>query len=427
MSHRSPWYTETIRFLIPVSLGSLAGYSVDMTFAGFVAGLVCLLAMLYYNMSQFYQWADHKGASPYDGGLIGFGSDRLVRKEKKLRRKIARQKLELKSYQDGIESLSDGVLIIDRLGHITSFNEAAGLLFDFQHSDLGQHIKNLIRHPLFISYLEQHQFDQPLRLKTPQRALKFQISNFGGRQKIIIVRDITQEARVETMRQNFIADVSHELRTPLTVINGYVELLQDMDMSAPTEKALAHISTQGLRMQNLVNDLIELSKLESSNVSEAGEWFELDVLIHSIVDQLQSYGTADIVFDSGCSARVFGVEAQMKSIVTNLLTNAVKYGGDENVTITIKPESCGIRVIVIDQGEGIPEQHLPRLTERFYRVDESRESTKGGTGLGLAIVKHALEHHDSELRIESFLGQGSRFSFLLPESRVSCINEGQCR
>jgi two-component system phosphate regulon sensor histidine kinase PhoR len=258
------------------------------------------------------------------------------------------------------------------------------------------------------------------------------VTQFGIDQKVIIVRDITERQRVEKMRQNFIADVSHELRTPLTVISGYLEMLGDADVNPGIMRAIKQMTEQGERMKSLVNDLLHLSKLESNNAGIGSVWFEFQPMCAVIVDQLKAYvpislsgeklPAAEIHCDCHSDIEIFGFSDELNSIFSNLITNAIKYGRKEGqapqVNISIRDTQHGIEFAIADKGDGIAPSHLAHLTVRFYRVDESRESTVGGSGLGLAIVRHALEHHDAQLKIESTLGQGSRFSFVIPAERI---------
>merc|ERR1712000_747187 len=263
-------------------------------------------------------------------------------------------------------------------------------------------------------------YSKALQFDVTQRttiSLQVQITQFGLDQKVMLIKDITERKRVETMRQNFIADVSHELRTPLTVINGYLEMLEDMDLPAPVKRATSQMNNQGLPMKDLVNDLIQLSKLESAATDDMGDWFDLSRLGHSVVDQVRSLAGDRIRFHSPVTCEIQGFAEEMNSVLTNLLTNAVKYGGDGTIDFAIESFGDSVKVSVRDHGPGIPPEHIGHLTERFYRVDDSRESSVGGSGLGLAIVKHALEHHDTALDIESTLGKGSTFSFIISPER----------
>nr|WP_255605794.1 phosphate regulon sensor histidine kinase PhoR [Thalassolituus sp. ST750PaO-4] len=332
----------------------------------------------------------------------------------------------MQRYNQGIESLHDGVVIIGQEGYITNFNGSASRLLGLRKEDSGQHITNLIRNPRFTRYFNEGDYSSSLQFDVSHRkqfSLQIQITQFGLDQKVMLVKDITERKRVETMRQNFIADVSHELRTPLTVINGYLEMLGDMELPPSLQKAISQMNGQGQRMKSLVNDLIELSKLESANTEQLGDWFNLQQLGYSVVDQLQAYSENRIVFKCTQQIEIQGFSDEMSSILTNLLTNAIKYGGEGKIEFAIRSGFDGVKVSISDSGPGIPAQHISRLTERFYRVDDSRESTVGGSGLGLAIVKHALEHHDTVLDIESTLGKGSTFSFIISSDRSRVVEK----
>ncbi len=418
------WQRELLRVAVPVGLGLAAGWSVGYPLPGLVVGMTVAHAMSLRAMANLYRWSHRFGPPPQDSGLVGYSVDRIVRREKNLRTKLSQQARQLRRYNEGIESLHDGVLVIDADGYITNFNSAATRLLGLREEDQGQHVKNLLRSPRFTKFFDHGDYSKALQFDfqniRPQ-TLMVQITQFGVDQKVLLVRDVTERKRVETMRQNFIADVSHELRTPLTVINGYLEMLQDMELPASLNKAVHQMSGQGERMQSLVNDLIELSRLESANSDNTGEYFNIRRLASSVVDQLQSYASNPVKLSCEHDVEVLGFEEELRTVLSNLLTNAYKYGGDGEVELRLSSAGQGLRISVSDQGPGIAPEHINRLTERFYRVDDSRESTVGGSGLGLAIVKHALEHHDAQLEIDSRLGQGSTFSFVLPPERVRSL------
>ncbi len=413
------WQKEFLRTLIVAGLGLALGWSFGYPLAGLTLGLCATVIMMFRSMLALYRWSFRQGPAPEDG-LIGYSVDKLIRREKNLRNKLAQQASQLQRYNQGIESLHDGVVIIDREGHISTFNSSAARLLGLRKEDAGQHITNLLRNPRFTRYFNEGDYSSSLQFEVRHRkhfSLQIQITQFGEEQKVMLVKDITERKRVETMRQNFIADVSHELRTPLTVINGYLEMLTDMDLPPALTKAITQMNGQGQRMKTLVNDLIQLSKLESANTDHPGDWFDLQQMAHSAVDQLQPLSNGRIQLRCNRRIEIRGLAEEMTSVLSNLLTNALKYGGDGPVEFTIRAGMDGVKVSVSDQGPGIPAQHISRLTERFYRVDDSRESKVGGSGLGLAIVKHALEHHDTVLDIESTLGKGSIFSFTIPSDR----------
>lgn len=430
------WQREFLRIVLIVSLATAVGMSFERPFWGALVGLVISQAFMLRRLNELFRWSNNTGPAPQDSGLVGYSADILIRRERELKKKIKRQTKQLKRIAEGIESLNDGVLIVDQMGYMTAFNRAACHLLGLRvDTDKGQHITNLIRTPRFVKYFKKGDYKEVIELESPQRlnlTVQIQVTKFGIDQKMIIVRDVTERQRVEQMRQNFIGDVSHELRTPLTVINGYLEMLADVDMNPGITRAVRQMSEQTDRMKSLVNDLLHLSKLESNNAGIGNEWFEFQPLCAVSVDQLRAYTPvsltgerfpqAKIHCDCISDIEILGFADEISSVLSNLITNAIKYGCREGlgaqVNISIKRSNMGIEIAVSDQGDGIAPNHLTRLTERFYRVDESRESTIGGSGLGLAIVRHALEHHDSQLKIESTLGKGTCFSFIIPAERI---------
>lgn len=418
--HQIAWQREILRIVVVITLGLALGWSLGFAQWGLIAGLSAALIMTFRSMASLFRWSYRQGPPPQDSGLVGYSVDKLIRREKNLKNKLSQQAKQLQRYNQGIESLHDGVVIIDQNGHITNFNGAATRLLNLRKADNGQHITNLIRAPRFTRYFNKGNYANALQFDVNHRkrySLQVQITQFGLDQKVMLVKDITERKRVETMRQNFIADVSHELRTPLTVINGYLEMFSDMELPPALNKAVMQMNSQGQRMKSLVNDLIQLSKLESANTDDTGDWFSLTRTGYSAVDQIHALAGDRVQYHCDDMIEVQGFADEMTSVLTNLLTNAVKYGGDGPIELRIQPFQGGVKVSVRDYGPGIPPEHISRLTERFYRVDDSRESTVGGSGLGLAIVKHALEHHDTLLDIESTLGKGSTFSFVIPAQR----------
>jgi two-component system phosphate regulon sensor histidine kinase PhoR len=240
----------------------------------------------------------------------------------------------------------------------------------------------------------------------------------------MVVRDVSQLKQLEGMRRNFFANVSHELRTPMTVLQGYLEMTEDPDMVVGPMWTKAHgVMTEQLnRMNSLVNQLLTLSKIEAAPMHELDEVVNVPAMLEVLEKEAVSLSGDDqhkITFDVDNSLRVFGDDDQLRSAISNLVYNAVKYTPPgANVKVRWYQSSQGAHLEVEDTGDGIEAQHLHRLTERFYRVDKARSRDTGGSGLGLAIVKHALSHHDSHLEIHSEVGVGSKFSFILPERLV---------
>ena len=325
-----------------------------------------------------------------------------------------------------VRALPDGVVILDREHRIEWSNPTAAHHFGIDaRRDLGQPVVNLIRHPDFVTYLAAGEFSQPLALRTRDTTLSLQVIEFGEEQKLLNSRDVTAEERIDTMRRDFVANVSHELKTPVTVLSGFVETLSDESFEmtpAQRSRFLAMMAEQATRMQRLVEDLLTLSELESS----AAPADELPIEVRAFVDRLAeearalSGGRHRIESAVHNDSRLLGSGAELHSALSNLVSNAVRYtpeGGAVRLTWRLADDGGG-GFSVSDSGIGIEARHIPRLTERFYRVDSGRSRETGGTGLGLAIVKHALTRHQAVLDVVSEPGRGSTFSAVFPPGRV---------
>ena len=416
---QSALQSEIVRVGLITGTGALIGWTLDMTMPGLLVGLVCSQIVSMKLAADFFRWTESPRNTPVESGLIGYATDRLIRNERRLKKRIEELKHQLRRYADGIEALEDGVITLTSTGNINTYNSAAQRMFRLYPDDIGQHVNNLIRAPLFVQYFNKGDFAKALQFDLRSATYLVQISEFGAEQKVMLIRDITERRRVEVMRKHFVADVSHELRTPLTVINGYLEMLQDAEVPPPVNRALDQMLSQSQRMTLLVNDLIELSRLESASTERPGEWFNLRDICEQTIAQLQNFRQGGVlVLRDSEDIEVEGYPDEMRTVLQNLLTNALKYGGDGEVSLRLQRTPRGLRLSVTDHGPGIPAEHIGRLTERFYRVDNSRDSETGGSGLGLAIVKHALEHLDSEIHVESTPGIGSTFSFVVPEYRI---------
>ena len=330
--------------------------------------------------------------------------------------------------QESVNALEDVVVMIDRHGHLEYWNHSAeqhlGLRPD---KDLGQPLTNLIRHPRFTDYLNQGRFNEPLEIPSPvndSRVLQFRITEFGEGDQLILARDMTRLHHLEQMRKDFVANVSHELKTPLTVLKGYLETLQDTvpDEQTRLRRALQQMSLQSHRMEALVNDLLLLARLENTKADNTSQ----AVAVHGMLHRMRESALAlmpekhhRITLTVPEDARLLANPAELESAFGNLITNAVKYTPAEgHIHIEWWSDDKGGHLSVTDDGIGIDPQHIPRLTERFYRPDNSRVTQTGGTGLGLAIVKHVMLRHDGKLEIHSALGKGSTFTCHFPPARL---------
>lgn len=331
--------------------------------------------------------------------------------------------------QEMTTALTDSVILADSRGHTEWWNNAATHMIGLQEIDLGHPLTNIVRDPRFQQYFDAQHYDEPLELESFRnggRHLLFEVHPYGNGERLITVRDVTRVAKLEHMRRDFVANVSHELRTPLTVIRGYVETLQSLPSLNPTlEKALKQMEQQGLRMTSLVNDLIVLTKLETDDRSTQSD----NVKVRDLVDLIFNDGRAvsdsehNYINDVDPSLLLRGNEKELRSAFSNLIINAVKYASNDSqvparIRVYSELSDTEIRLSVEDNGAGIDPKHIPRLTERFYRVDAGRSSSAGGTGLGLAIVKHVLIRHDAHLNITSKLGSGSTFTCEFPKERI---------
>ena len=292
--------------------------------------------------------------------------------------------------------------------------------------DAGARIDNLIRHPEFIEYFHAGDFSHPIEVPAPanpSKTFEYRIMPYGEEHLLLIARDVTRVSQLEEMRKDFVANVSHELRTPLTVISGYLELLPDNEDNPMVTKALKEMNAQTHRMQNLIEDLLVLSRIEASSERIYENKVNMPSMFRQLEKEAQTLNAEKghtIRFHIDPELWVFGVETELRSACSNLVFNAVHYtpaGGE--IDVYWKRDDHGALFAVVDNGDGIEQNHLARLTERFYRVDKARSRKTGGSGLGLSIVKHVLSHHNSQLDITSTVGEGSQFSFLLDEELIT--------
>jgi len=396
---------------------------------GLTSVIVCLLLMLCWHqlfLRQLMGWLEGPLNSRLPRGR-GIWENVFAGLHRRVRIRSGQQQVlseTLDRFVQAFQALPDGVIAFDRHRHIDWINDRAETHFALSATtDRGQALTNLIRQPDFVSYLDSGHYAEPLIYRDGRvegMTLLLQIIPYGHDQNLLVSRDISQIERMETMRRDFIANVSHELKTPLTVVAGFSEMIaDDFDGYADTEikHYLSLIREQTARMQRLIEDLLTLSALESGGPAPNEERVELAPMLRSILADAQalSAGRHEISLTVEEPALLTGCANELRSAFSNLAGNAVRYtpAGGRIDLIWRTNESYG-EFVVADTGIGIPVQHLPRLTERFYRVDRSRSRETGGTGLGLAIVKHVLTRHQATLDIESELGKGSRFTARFP-------------
>jgi two-component system phosphate regulon sensor histidine kinase PhoR len=347
---------------------------------------------------------------------------RRQRSEIAERRKLAHSLA--RSRQAG-RALPYGVAILDSEYRIVWCNDSFGAHFGIDaDADIGQPITYLVRQPEFVEYVGAADFSKPIQLKTGRDGLvlSVQFVPYVDSQRLLLSRDITQGIRLETMRRDFVANVSHELRTPLTVLVGFLETVRELKLDPDRSRDYLNLmAEQSKRMQRIIEDLLTLSTLESAPEPPRDERVDVALLLSRIQSEAValSAGRQRITLDAERGFDLVGAESEIASAFGNLASNAVRYtpaGGE--VRLVWRGSQKGAEFTVEDTGVGIEAEHIPRLTERFYRVDRGRSRETGGTGLGLAIVKHALARHQATLEIESTPGAGSRFTAKFPARRV---------
>lgn len=346
--------------------------------------------------------------------------------------RIQLERARLGQFLSAIEASPVGVLLLDAGDHITWISPSGADHFGLDpQRDLQQRVTNLIRQPTFVQYLQAGDFREPVKCLTPrgQGFLLVQVRVYGDGLKLVLSQDITERERAENMRRDFVANVSHEIRTPLTVLNGFIETLDALPLTEVERKrVIGLMAQQADRMRGLVSDLLTLAQIEGSPRPASDRWLKVADLLKRVENDglalsRERHPMTFTIDAKGKSMEIAGVEGEWLSAMGNLVSNAVRYT-PEGCKIDVKwvslPEG-GAEFSVTDGGIGIPAEHIPRLTERFYRVDGSRSRDTGGTGLGLSIVKHVVQRHGGELRVNSEPGKGSMFTLTVPSVRVRLI------
>jgi len=337
-----------------------------------------------------------------------------------------RYKKLLKEVRHSAKALPDGAVLLNTEFEIVTCNPASESLAGFRpRQDRGHRVDNILRDPAFSDYLQNGDFGKAVEIRSPVQDgswLNLRIVPYGPDQFLLLIRDVTERIRLARMRREFVANASHELRSPLTVIAGYVDALaSDAEMPDAWKKPVSAMQAQAERMKSIISELLELSRLESATTDPGRERINVCALLESA--RQAHAGRPDIaVIDVDCAsqAELLGRRAEIESVIANLLSNAIRHTpADGRIAMSWTAGPAGGEIAVEDTGEGIDPDLIPRLTERFFRVNRGRSRTDGGVGLGLAIVKHALGRHGAELDISSAVGKGSRFACRFPADRVS--------
>jgi len=330
-------------------------------------------------------------------------------------------------FRHAASALPDGVVLLNAINEIEWCNPPAEVQLGLDlKKDENQSITYLVRHTDFVKYLQKQDYSEPIKLKSWRNfdvTLEIQLIPYSSKQKLLICRDVTQIERIEMMRRDFIANVSHELRTPITVVGGFLETLLDADgaLDERTRGYFNMMQDQTTRMRLLIDDLLTLSHIESNVLSPENIEIEMPQLLNMIINDAISLsrGKHKIIAHIDKHINLLGASMELQSAMSNLITNAIRYTPDGGEIIVSWAKQNDQAVFSVrDNGIGIEQKHIDRLTERFYRVDSGRSRDTGGTGLGLSIVKHILTRHQARLEITSELGIGSTFSEIFPKERI---------
>ncbi len=426
-----PSFWREIRVLTGIAFASLVlGAITGRYFIVAAIGFGLYIASTLRHLHRLHRWLQNRSGHeiPDAAGLWGdvFNEIRKLMKhtgqrEDQLTDMVSR-------FQSAASAMPDAMVIVSENDEIEWANPSAAVLLGIHFPrDTGMRLGNLIRDPEFAEYLHRHEFSEPLELPSPanpELTAALQIIPFGSRQKLLLGHDITRLVRLEQMRRTFVANVSHEMRTPLTVLTGFLETLRDMKFVRPEDlsKHLETMHEQATRIQRLVDDLLTLSRLETAPPRRHDEAVDAPALLAALKEQAELLSGAArhrLTLDAQPGLRLLGSREELHSAFSNLINNAVRYtpaGGA--IELRWWADADGAKFAVRDTGDGIAPEHIPHLTERFYRVDTARSRASGGTGLGLSIVKHVLLRHDARLDIQSEIGKGSVFTCVFPVKRI---------
>ena len=430
-----PWRSELLRLAALLLSGVLFGALVGRIELGLLLTLSVYLCWHLYNLYRLVIWLREgkKFQPPETGSIWDDVFQHIFRLQQRNRKRKRNLRRMLKRFHKMTVALPDAIVELAPCSdEMEWWNDAASRFLGFKYPrDSGQRISNLLRSPTFLDYLHQGNYEQSIEIPSPvdeSLTLRIRIIPYSGDRRLLVARDMTRTQRLERTRQDFVANVSHELRSPLTVLSGYLETLVDeQEFGQEYASQLRSMQKQTERMNRIVDDLMLLSRLETeSPQADPGP-----VLVYRLIDSVASQahelsGGAEHVIqlevDRGLCLK--GHESELYSAFSNLVFNAIRYTAAGGlITIRWQATDGGAVFSVEDSGVGIAPQHIPRLTERFYRVDTGRSRSTGGTGLGLAIVKHVVLRHEGWLEIESELGRGSEFRCHFPAERCSeCDN-----
>jgi two-component system phosphate regulon sensor histidine kinase PhoR len=430
-------FSVITRFLILIVLAFVAGFIALSNFGptlGIAAGITVLAIPLIYsyiNLAHLLKYTvdDSIETMPLPSGYFEDALSRLQRLVRNLKQRILSVEKQHNRFIEAFQASPNGILMLDDEDQIEWCNAIAERFFGLNFKrDVLQRINFLIRRPEFVQYLYKRQFDEPLLLKrmgpAANLSLMLQAFPFGGNRHLLLIQDVTDLQKADAMRRDFVANVSHEMRTPITVLMGFLETIQSLELDkAQRDQYFEMMMSQAQRMKSLVEDLLTLANLEANSLPAPMQAIQMQTVMALLKNDAEalSQGCHTFNFEIASERNLLGEEREILSAFGNLVSNAIRYTPD------IGPISAIWRInereegefAVTDTGPGIASEHLPRLTERFYRVDRSRSRDTGGTGLGLAIVKHIASRHQAQLLIESTPGKGSTFILRFPKERLT--------
>ena len=422
------WSFALARLLGVVAAAAVVGYFLGAVALTIIVVLTGYLALFFVRLYRLEWWLRRRRTEePPDfrgiwGDIVALVM-RIYRRKQFHKRRIVQL---FREFRRMTTAMPDGVVVMSAEREIQWFNRNAARLLHLRRKvDYGQRIDNLIRHPDFSRYLESTDFSHPVLLRSSADSnlhLSLHVVAYGAGQQLLLVRDVTRQVRLEAVRKDFVANASHELRSPLTVIAGYVDALADDPGIDPTWRGpLEEMRRQAERMRAVVDALIELSRLEASGGEAGTDVVDVSGMLALLRREVLTleHHPREVTLALDSDAQLLGSDAEIHSIFSNLISNAVKYtAANGRIDIRWSVDAAGGNFSVTDTGVGIAREHLPRITERFYRVDPGRARATGGSGLGLAIVKHALQRHGATLEIESEEGVGSSFTCHFPLRRA---------
>jgi two-component system phosphate regulon sensor histidine kinase PhoR len=425
------WWFAAGRLLGTVVVGCGVGWLLGNLWGGLAIALALHLTWVLANLFRLEWWLRHRSFAdaPDVGGVWGEIIAQIVRLHRRKRFHKQRFVQLMRQLQRSTAALPNGVVILNAQREIVWFNRMAARLLNLRRTaDLGMRIENLLREPQFVRYLAGQDYSNPVVIRPTTGEdcyLSMQVAPYGDGQLLLMVSDVSRQMRLEAVRRDFVANASHELRSPLTVISGYLETLgQDPALDADLQGPVAEMRRQAERMTAIIRDLLELSRLEESDEVVGGEPIDIAALLALLRKDVLARPThpRDVRVRVDSQARLMGDEPEIHSAFSNLVDNAAKYTAvDGSIEMRWWVDEDGGHFAVSDTGMGIPPEHIPRLTERFYRVDAGRSRSTGGSGLGLAIVKHVLQRHRATLEVQSTLGAGSTFTCHFPAERIAPV------